>query len=102
MKHKYLRLSLISTQIEASGNGPVIIANFNVPVDPGSSTFMARVVSTAESQHAAAIVIEMNTPGGYLSDMLDIITSITDANATGIPTYTLSCLTVLALQLAAT
>ncbi len=77
-----------SAQIEASGNGPVIIANFNVPVDPGSSTFMARVVSTAEDQHAAAIVIEMNTPGGYLSDMLDIITSITDANATGIPTYT--------------
>ncbi len=77
-----------SAQIEASGNGPVIIANFNVPVDPGSSTFMARVVSTAKDQHAAAIVIEMNTPGGYLSDMLDIITSITDANATGIPTYT--------------
>ena len=69
MKHKYLRLSLIlgllaallllvasnffvssaaaSTQIEASGTGSVIIANFNVPVDPGSSTFMARVVSTA-------------------------------------------------------
>ncbi len=110
MKHKYFRISVIlgllaalllliasnffvssataSTQIEASGNGNVIIANFNVPVDPGSSTFMARVVSTAKSQHAAAIVIEMNTPGGYLSDMLDIITSITDANASGIPTYT--------------
>jgi membrane-bound serine protease (ClpP class) len=49
---------------------------------------MARVVSTAQGQHAAAIVIEMNTPGGYLSDMLDIINSITDANSSGIPTYT--------------
>jgi membrane-bound serine protease (ClpP class) len=49
---------------------------------------MARVVSTAEGQHAAAIVIEMNTPGGYLSDMLDIINSITDANQSSIPTYT--------------
>ncbi len=77
-----------STQIEASVNGNVIIANFNVPVDAGSSAFMSRVVSTAQSQKAAAIVIEMNTPGGYLSDMLDIITSITDANASGIPTYT--------------
>jgi len=76
------------TQTKSSGSGPVIIANFNVPVDPGSSTFMARVVSTAQSQKAVAIVIEMNTPGGYLSDMLDIITSITDANASGIPTYT--------------
>jgi membrane-bound serine protease (ClpP class) len=49
---------------------------------------MSRVVSTAQGQDAAAIVIEMNTPGGYLSDMLDIISSITDANASGIPTYT--------------
>jgi membrane-bound serine protease (ClpP class) len=30
----------------------------------------------------------MNTPGGTLSDMLDIINSIRDANASGIPTYT--------------
>ena len=84
----FVSSAVASAQTEGSGNGVVIIANFNVPVDPGSSTFMARVVSTAESQHAAAIVIEMNTPGGYLSDMLDIITSITDANASGIPTYT--------------
>ena len=80
--------AVASAQPVANPNGPVIIANFNVPVDPGSSTFMARVVSTAQGQHAAAIVIEMNTPGGFLSDMLDIISSITAANASGIPTYT--------------
>ncbi len=72
---------------QASGN-QVIIADFNVPVDPGSSAFMARVVSTAQNQHAAAIVIEMNTPGGLLSDMVDIINSITLANQSGIPVYT--------------
>jgi membrane-bound serine protease (ClpP class) len=66
----------------------VIIADFNVQVDPGSSAFMARVVSTAQNQHAAAIVVEMNTPGGLLSDMVDIINSITTANQSGIPTYT--------------
>ena len=49
---------------------------------------MSRVVSTAQSQNAAAIVIEMNTPGGSVSDMLSIISSITSANQTGIPTYT--------------
>ncbi len=80
--------AVASAQSVANPNGPVIIANFNVPVDPGSSTFMSRVVSTAQDQHAAAIVIEMNTPGGLLSDMLDIISSITAANASGIPTYT--------------
>ena len=49
---------------------------------------MSRVVSTAQSQHAAAIIIEMNTPGGLLSDMVSIVGSITTANQSGIPTYT--------------
>jgi membrane-bound serine protease (ClpP class) len=49
---------------------------------------MSRVVSTAQSQNAAAIVIEMNTPGGSLSDMLSIVSSITQANQSDIPTYT--------------
>ena len=77
-----------STQTAASGNGVVIIANFNYPVDPGSAAMMSRVVSTAKGDNAAAIVIEMNTPGGTLSDMTSIINSITDANESGIPTYT--------------
>jgi len=77
-----------SAQLISSPKGPVIIANFNVPVDPGASTFIARVVSTAQGDHAAAIVIEMNTPGGLVSDMQSIVNSIKAANSTGIPTYT--------------
>ena len=78
-----------SIQPVASRNGnTIVIADFNVPVDPGSATFMSRVVATAQSDNAAAIVIEMNTPGGSLSDMLSIISSITAANQSGIPTYT--------------
>ena len=76
-----------STQPVASGNA-VVIADFSVPVDPGSAAFMSRVVATAQSQNAAAIVIEMNTPGGSLGDMLSIVSSITTANQSGIPTYT--------------
>jgi membrane-bound serine protease (ClpP class) len=66
----------------------VIIAKFDVPVDPGSTTFMQRVVDQAISQHASAILVEMNTPGGLLSDMLSIINLINTANQTGLPTYT--------------
>ena len=76
------------TEQSDSASGIVVIADFSVPVDPGSSAFMSRVVSTAQSQHAAAIVIEMNTPGGLLSDMVSIVGSITTANQSGIPTYT--------------
>jgi membrane-bound serine protease (ClpP class) len=68
--------------------GPVVIVNFNVPVDPGSSSFVDSSVSYAIGNGASAVIIEMNTPGGLLNDMLSIINSITRANQSGIPTYT--------------
>ena len=77
----------VPAQSETTG-GVVLVVDFSVPVDPGSSAFMSRVVSTAQSQHAAAIIIEMNTPGGLLNDMVSIVGSITTANQSGIPTYT--------------
>ncbi len=77
----------ITAQSDSAGE-IVVVADFSVPVDPGSSAFMSRVVSIAQSRHAAAIVVEMNTPGGLLSDMVSIVGSITTANQSGIPTYT--------------
>ena len=81
-------VSSTSAQPVSGTGNVVVIANFNVQVDPGSVAFMSRVVSTAQSQNAAAIVVEMNTPGGSLNDMLSIISSITEANQSSIPTYT--------------
>jgi len=77
-----------STTLADITGGTVLVVDFSVPVDPGSSVFISRVVSTAQSQHAAAIIIEMNTPGGLLNDMISIVGSITSANQSGIPTYT--------------
>jgi membrane-bound serine protease (ClpP class) len=45
-------------------------------------------VNYAISNQASAIIIEMNTPGGLISDMLSIISSVAKANASGIPCYT--------------
>jgi membrane-bound serine protease (ClpP class) len=83
-------LGSVAPHVDASSgpSGTVVVVNFNVPVDPGSSTLMADAVATAKSSGAPAIVIEMNTPGGYISDMLDIVASIQQANQSGIPTYT--------------
>jgi membrane-bound serine protease (ClpP class) len=72
----------------APGQSGAIVVDFDVPVDAGSSSMMASAVATAVASHAPAIVIEMNTPGGLLSDMVDIVTSIGQANQSGIPTYT--------------
>ena len=80
-------IAAVPAQSESTG-GTVLVVDFSVPVDPGSSAFMSRVVTTAQSLHAAAIIIEMNTPGGLLNDMVSIVGSITTANQSGIPTYT--------------
>ncbi len=71
----------------ASQSGTVVV-DFSVPVDPGSAAFMGGALASARSSHAPAIVIEINTPGGLLSDMTGIITTIEQANQSGIPTYT--------------
>jgi membrane-bound serine protease (ClpP class) len=68
--------------------GSVVILNFNVPVDPGSSSFVDNAVTYAINQNASAIIFQMNTPGGLLSDMLAIVNSITRANQSDIPSYT--------------
>ena len=66
----------------------VLVVDFNVPVDPGSSSLMAGALTMAKSSNAPAIVIQMNTPGGLLSDMTAIISIMGQANQSGIPTYT--------------
>lgn len=82
-------LAAVASRAGASYEPPgTVVVNFDVPVDPGSSTLMADAVATAKSTGAPAIVIEMSTPGGYISDMLDIVASIQQANQSGIPTYT--------------
>jgi membrane-bound serine protease (ClpP class) len=78
----------VSSIASAQPDSQFIVATFNVPVDAGSSAFMHRVVDTAVSSHARAIVIVMNTPGGLLSDMINIVNYISQANRSGIPTYT--------------
>ena len=85
-----LVLAQLSTGVLAKpSSDSVVVATFNVPVDPGSSEFVKRVVQYAIDQNASAIVITMNTPGGLLGDMVSIVSSIGLANQSGIPVYTL-------------
>ena len=84
----FLLASAVPHARAAPSQSSAIVVDFDVPVDPGSSSLMAAAVATAEASDAPAIVIEMNTPGGLLSDMVDIVNSIEQANQSGIPTYT--------------
>ncbi len=66
----------------------LIIVNFDYTVDAGSSSMMNNVVQQAQAYHSKYVLIVMNSPGGYLSDMLTILHDITVMNQSGIAVYT--------------
>jgi len=54
----------------------VHIAKFDAQVNPVSARFVDRVIDEAERTDAKAVVIEIDTPGGLVSSMEDIVQRI--------------------------
>lgn len=58
----------------AAGEQPLVLAmRLNTEINPVSASFVKDSISRAESDHAAALVILMDTPGGDSTSMNDII-----------------------------
>jgi membrane-bound serine protease (ClpP class) len=72
-------------RVEGASNQPIVIVNLDVPIDQGSNGLLSRAVQTANSANAAGVIINMNTPGGLVSDMLAMVNSINSSKA---PVYT--------------
>ncbi|MGC8568961.1 MAG: NfeD family protein [Nitrososphaeria archaeon] len=84
----FLILLSFSLQAHAQPSGQVVVINFHYTVDMGASSLFRTAVGYAIQSRARAILILMNSPGGYLSDTLSIISYIREANQSGIPVYT--------------
>jgi membrane-bound serine protease (ClpP class) len=78
--------SVASTQ--GTSDKEVVVINLDVPIDQGSSSLVSRAFVMAQADKASAVIIEMNTPGGLLQDMLSIVNSISNSTSQGIPVYT--------------
>ena len=61
----------------------VLIINLTEEIDPGSSNMFH-----AMNKNYSAVVIYMNTPGGILENMLQMVSCINKTEARGIPVYT--------------
>lgn len=68
----------------SSAGGPVMILPITGTVDDGMDHLVKRAVADAEQQGASAIVLDVNSPGGLLTDAFDIRDAILN---TSIPTY---------------
>ena len=59
--------------IAASVAPPVVVAHLNGEVDPVSARYVDRVVHEAEGDHAAALVLTVDTPGGLDTSMRQMV-----------------------------
>ena len=70
----------------ASVNGALLVT-FDVQVDPGSADYVDRAAQAAIASNRDLVIV-MNTPGGLLLNMQQIVTSIEKVQANGLSVYT--------------
>jgi membrane-bound serine protease (ClpP class) len=72
-----LLASVWSLTVAGLGQQPrVILIKINDTIQPISADYMERGLDAAASQHASAILIEINTPGGLLDSMRQMVSKI--------------------------
>ena len=72
----------------ASSQKVVVVLNLDEEIDPGSGNFIASSLSSLTPSTTEAVIINMNTPGGILENMLQMVNAINSTEARGINVYT--------------
>ena len=70
-----LALALASPAFAGAAN-PIVVVSLTGTVDPLSARYVDRGINTAKAEHAAAVLIRIDTPGGLSSSMRDIVQKI--------------------------
>jgi membrane-bound serine protease (ClpP class) len=73
-----LGLALFAGSASAAGPQVVVLPTTGV-VDSTMEQYLATSIAEAEADHAAAVVIKLNTPGGELGSMNDIVGTLLEA-----------------------
>lgn len=82
-------LGTIGSVSSASSSAPgVLVINLHEEIDPGSSHFISSSLASVNRSNTVAVVIDMNTPGGILQNMLEMISAINATRSLGVPVYT--------------
>ena len=64
---------LTGRSFAAEPTSPIVVAHLDGAVDPVSAGYLHRVVGAAEQEHAALLVLTIDTPGGLDSSMREIV-----------------------------
>ncbi len=66
----------------------IVVINLTEEIDPGSSNMFRATLENINSSYVKAVIINMNTPGGILENMLTMVNYINETEAKGISVYT--------------
>ena len=69
-----------NTPVHTQGPSPVYVVPVTGTVDAGMMTFINRAFAEAEENNAAAILLEINTPGGFVWAVIAIRDTINSSN----------------------
>lgn len=83
----FMLLAVPGNSSGSSGQN-VLVLNLHEQIDPGSSHFISSQLASVTSSNTRAVIIDMNTPGGLLQNMLEIVNAINITEGHGIPVYT--------------
>ncbi|HEX2698085.1 MAG TPA: ATP-dependent Clp protease proteolytic subunit, partial [Anaerolineales bacterium] len=74
-----LAITLLAFQTTAraqTNTSIILVMTANGPIEPAMEEYIARGVKTAEQRNVEALVIQLDTPGGSIETMKEIITDI--------------------------
>jgi membrane-bound serine protease (ClpP class) len=80
MKKSLLVVWLLLMIAAPAGGSIVKVMTIDGPIGPITLKYFDRALHEAEEQHAAALVIELNTPGGVMETTLKITTGIMNSS----------------------
>jgi membrane-bound serine protease (ClpP class) len=63
----------------AAGSARVVVARLDGEIHPAAADFVKRAIAKANDEHAALLILEISTPGGLMTSMRDITTSVVNS-----------------------
>jgi membrane-bound serine protease (ClpP class) len=63
-------------QGNSTGHSPIYIVKLKGSINPGTAEFLNRSLEEAKSNHAVSLVIELDTPGGLVATLRDMVQNI--------------------------
>ena len=64
----------------AAAPGPIVVVPIAGTIDDGMAHMVARAIAQAAAEHAAGIVLDVNTPGGLVSSAIEIRDAVLGAS----------------------